>query len=329
MSVSRQNDYSSLRILLVGFGSIGKRHAEVLLGIGAKNIACSDNSEICRQQFREFLPEAPLYSDYETALTEYRPDAVFICTPTKLHVPMAKQALEHNANVFIEKPLCYSTVGALDLDRLAKEKGKQVMVGFCFRYHDALKKAKGILDSGKIGRLISIRALMGEPFYMIHPEYMDMYYSKYSGTFELVHDLDLAIWFAGKNIKRVEGIYGSFSEMGMNSPDTAEMLLEFEDRIVANVHLDFFQYPRRRTMDLIGWDGVIQIEFASWDEAQIRYYTKETKKWMTIDFKTQRNDMFVAEDSEFLDCVISGEKVSIDVLEGLKASTAIESIYKI
>jgi predicted dehydrogenase len=158
---------------------------------------------------------------------------------------------------------------------------------------------------------------------------MDMYYSKYSGTFELVHDIDLAIWFAGQDIKRVEGVYGSFSEMGMDSPDTVEMLIEFENKCVANVHLDFFQTPRRRTIDLIGWDGVMQIEFASWDEAHIRYYNKKNKEWKTLDFKTQRNDMFVAEDTEFLDCVLEDKPVSIDIMEGLKASAAIESIYKI
>ena len=323
------NDFSSVKALIVGFGSIGKRHGEILKEIGVREIACSDPVEVCRNQFSEFLPGAPIYSDYETALNEFQPDAVFICTPTKLHIPMAKTALLHDANVFMEKPLCYSTEGALELDALAKERNRKVMVGFCFRYHDALLKAKEMLDGGEIGRLISIRSMMGEPFYQIHPEYMDMYYSKYSGTFELVHDLDLAIWFAGQPIRRVEGIHGSFSEMGMASPDTAELLLEFEDRLVANVHLDFFQFPRRRTVDLIGWDGVIQVDFASWDHAQLRYYTKKTNEWLTIDFETQRNDMFIAEDSEFLDCVLNDKAVSIDVLEGLKASAAIESIYKI
>lgn len=321
--------YSSLRILIAGFGSIGKRHAEVLKRIGVADFACMDTSEKCRIQFAESYPGLPVYDDYETALSEYKPDAVFIFTPTKLHIPMAKLALEHDAHVFIEKPLCYSTDGALELDQEAKRRGKTVMVGFCFRYHDALLKAKEMLRDGVIGRLISIRALMGEPFYQIHPEYMDMYYSKYSGTFELVHDLDLAIWFAGGNVKRVEGIHGSFSEMGMESPDVAELLLEFDNRIIANVHLDFFQYPRRRTMDLIGWDGVIQIDFASWDEAEIRYFTKETKEWRSIRFKTERNDMFIAEDREFLDAILLGKEVSIPVLEGLKASAAIESVYRI
>ena len=39
------------------------------------------------------------------------------------------------------------------------------------------------------------------------------------GAFELVHDLDLAIWFAGQEIDSVQAVYGSYSDMGMESPD--------------------------------------------------------------------------------------------------------------
>ncbi len=67
--------------------------------------------------------------------------------------------------------------------------------------------------------------------------------------------------------------------MGMDSPDTVEMLVRFRDRCVASVHLDFFQTPRRRQMDLIGTQGVITVEFASWDEAELAVFSRETMRW--------------------------------------------------
>lgn len=319
--------YRDIPLLLVGLGSIGKRHAEVLRGLGCENLACADPSAASREQFAQIVPGAPVYADFEEALKKFRPAAVFVLTPTKLHIPMAKRAVEAGCHVFIEKPLSYTAAGADELQALAEARGRKVMVGFCFRYHDALLAAKRRLEAGEIGRLISVRALMGEPFYQIHPEYMQMYYSKYSGAFDLVHDIDLAIWFAGQEIKRVQGAYGSFSEMGMESPDTVEMLIEFEDRLLANVHLDFFQTPRRRVIDLIGWDGVMQVEFASWDRAQLRVYTKVTGAWEVTDFATERNDMFRAEDSEFLDCVLEDKPVRLNIAEGLKSVKAVEAIY--
>ena len=322
------NRFESLRVLLAGFGSIGKRHGDVLEKIGVKQLACVDPSEISRTQFTERFPEAPVYSDYVRALIEYKPDVVFLMTPTKLHIPMAIEAVTAGSHVFIEKPLSYTQDGAKELETLAREKNRKVMVGFCFRYHDALLAAKKRIEAGEIGRVISIRALMGEPFYQIHPEYMDMYYSKYSGAFDLVHDIDLAIWFANQDIKRVESVYGSFSEMGMQSPDTVEMLIEFEDRLVANVHLDFFQSPRRRTIDIIGWDGVVQIEFASWDHATLRVWRKAAPAWEEIPFETRRNDMFEAEDSEFLDHILEDTPVRLDIREGLKSVRAVEAVSR-
>lgn len=319
---------ADLHVLIAGCGSISKRHAQVLRGLGVTHLSACDPSEESRAGMHALLPDVPLYGDFTEALDREKPDAAFILTPTKLHIPMAMQAIRAGCHVLIEKPLANTPEGVDALKTLAKANGRQVMVAFCFRYHEALCKAKAMADGGRIGRLVSIRAMMGEPFYDIHPDYMNLYYSKYSGAFELVHDLDLAIWFAGQDIQSVQGVYGSFSDMGMDSPDTVEMLLRFEDRCVANVHLDFFQTPRRRQIDLIGTKGVITVTFASWDEAEIAIFTRETMCWETQAIATRRDDMFAAEDLEFLQCILTGAPVRCTVDEALKSLTAIASIYR-
>ena len=317
-----------MRVLVAGCGSIGKRHAQVLRSLGVARLSACDPSAESRAGMRALLPDMPLYADYAQALAQEKPDAAFILTPTGLHVPMAMQAIEAGCHVLIEKPLANTPEGVAQLEALAQARGRQVMVAFCFRYHEALCKAKAMADGGQIGRLVSIRAMMGEPFYDIHPDYLNLYYSKYSGAFELVHDLDLAIWFAGQDIQSVQGVYGSFSDMGMDSPDTVEMLLRFRDRCVANVHLDFFQTPRRRQIDLIGTQGVITVNFASWDQSELAVFRRDTMRWETETLPTRRDDMFAAEDQEFLQCVLTGAPVRCTVAEALKSLTAIASIYQ-
>lgn len=318
---------TQLRVLVAGCGSIGKRHIEVLRGLGVADLAACDPSEGSRQAVAKAAPGIRLYADYTEALKTEQPNAVFILTPTRLHIGMATQALEAGAHVFIEKPLANSPEGVEQLQALAEARGLKLMVGFCFRYHEVLQKAKAMLGAGRIGRLVSVRALMGEPFYAIHPDYMNLYYAKYSGAFELVHDLDLAIWFAGQEIESVQSVYGSFSDMGMASPDTVEMLLKFKDRCVANIHLDFFQTPRRRQIDLIGTSGVITVEFASWDEATLSIYTRSDPQWRRETIPTRRNDMFAAEDGEFLNCIADNLPVRCTVDEALKSLGAIYSVY--
>ena len=318
---------SDLRILVIGCGSIGKRHIQVLSEIGAKNIVACDPSDEQRAAIEAEFPFVKTSEDYLKALSQENFDCAFVLTPTATHLEIIENLLNADCHVFVEKPLANSSDGIDKVSALAKEKGLKIMVGFCFRYHEVLRKAKELLDSGLIGRLVNIRALMGEPFAMIQPNYLNMYYSKYSGAFELVHDLDLAIWFSGQDIEEVYSVYGSFSDMGMRSPDSIEMLLRFRDRQAANVHLDFYQYPRRRQIELMGVKGTIIVEFSTWDKATLSYCTMDDGEWHAETYATQRNDMFRDENLEFLNAVTGDGEIVCTVDEALKSLRVIEQIY--
>lgn len=319
---------TDLKILIAGCGSIGKRHGQVLWEMGVHNMTACDPSEQQRVSIKNLLPGISVTTDYEAALKAEKYDAVFILTPTAMHLDMAAKALEAGCHVFIEKPLASTQNGVQELKEIAEKKGLCIMVGFCFRYHEVLCKAKELLDEGLIGRLVNIRAFMGEPFAEIQPNYMNMYYSKYSGAFELVHDLDLAIWFANQEIEDVKAVYGSFSDMGMESPDSIEMLLKFKNRLAANVHLDFYHHPRQRQIELMGVDGTITVEFASWDKATLSWYNTDTRKWNVCEYQTARNDMFRDEDLEFLRAITEGREITCTVDEALKSLRVVEQIYK-
>jgi len=321
------NDFSDLHILIVGCGSIGKRHVQVLMEMGVMHITACDPSEAHRKELQELFPSVVVAENYQEELSKNKYDAVFIFTPTGMHLSMAKDALKAGAHVFIEKPLANSSAGVDELKSLAEENGRIVMVGFCFRYHEVLKMAKKLLEQGAIGRLVNIRALMGEPFALIQPDYLNMYYSKYSGAFELVHDLDLALWYSGQEVEEVHAVYGSFSDMGMESPDSIELLLRFRDRMAASVHLDFYQYPRRRQIELIGVYGTIIVEFASWDEATLSWCNMDSGTWERRTYSTKRNDMFREEDAEFLLAVQGKKEITCTVDEALRSLRVIEQVY--
>lgn len=316
----------NLNVLIVGCGSIGRRHARVLTSLDVIDIMAFDNNMEQLDLLKKELPNVRLVSTFEIGLEEA--DAVFILTPTRLHIPMAIQAVKAGCHVFIEKPLSVNMDGVNELEKLANETGKKIMVGLCFRYHEGIKKTKQMLDIGRIGRLVSIRAIVGEHFPEVHPEYKSLYYAQYSGAFELMHDLDLAIWFAGQPVKNVYSVFGSYSDIGIQAPDIVEFLLGFEDRCTATVHLDFFQSPRRRNLELIGTKGVIIIEFASWDEYTLSVYNTEKRVWESETNKTSRDDMFRDEDLEFLESIILNKSIVCTIQEGCKSLRVIEAAQK-
>ncbi len=316
-------DWKDLKLLLAGCGSIGKRHARILTELGVKELYVFDpNPESVNALTRDF-PHLKMCDSYEAGLQIV--DAAYIMTPTRLHVPMAMQAIEDGCHVFIEKPISLTMEGVAELANLAESKGKKVMVGLCTRYHEGIRKAKSILDSGRIGRLVSIRSLVGEHFPSVHPQYKTMYYAKYSGAFELMHDLDLALWFADQQVEKVMSVYGSFSDIDIEAPDTVEFLLKFEDRCTATVHLDFFQMPRRRNMELLGTQGVLMIDFTSWDEYTISIYDALSQQWEHQKGLTQRDDMFRDENLDFLESIVNDRPIFCDIIEGCKSLRVIEA----
>ena len=132
---------SKVSVLIVGCGSIGKRHARVLAGLGVKDIRACDPSEDQRQGLAEQVRAVKTYDSFEAGLAD-RPDTVLICTPPVMHIPMATKAIKAGCHVLTEKPLSDSTEGIDDLTALAEQHRKKVMVALCFRYHDGLVKAK-------------------------------------------------------------------------------------------------------------------------------------------------------------------------------------------
>jgi predicted dehydrogenase len=314
-----------LSIFIVGCGSIGRRHTEVLKSLGIRDIRIYDNDFKKMEALLVEFPDIKCCDTFEDGLKE-KPDAVFILTPTKLHLEMIKKSVQNGCNVFCEKPVSDSTEGMDELINISKEAKVKVMVGHCFRYHKGLLDIKKMLDSGKIGRLVSIRALMGENLPTVRPDYKTLYSSKYSGVFELIHDIDLAIWYADKPIEKIKAIYGNYSDIGIKAPDVAEISISFADRCIASIHLDFFQIPRRRYLELMGTDGTIIIEFGSWDKYNISIFEKEKNCWSNTQCNAKRNDMFVDEDFEFLDAIINDKPVNLDIKEAMKVVEVLEII---
>lgn len=311
-------NWKNLSILLVGCGSIGKRHARVLTSLGVKDIRACDSD---KNQLEGLLHESPVVkhcNSFEDGLKE-KPDVVFILTPSEMHIPMAMQAIKAGCHVFSEKPLSSTLEGVDELSKLMSESGKKMMIGFCFRYHKGLLKVRQSLNAGRIGRLISIRALMGEHLPSVRPDYKTLFTTKYSGVFDLLHEIDLAIWFAAQPVQRVYSLYGTYSDIGIEAPDIVEILIGFKDRCTASIHLDFFQRPRRRIMEFIGTNGVIIVEYASWDEYILSIYDIEKGLWDRVTEKTNRDDMFRDEDYEFLQAVAEEKPVACDIEEACKS----------
>lgn len=314
------------RIFVAGLGSIGKRHLAVLHQIGVRCILAYDTEPSVMQSVAAQNPWLKLVDSFEEGLE--KADAIFILTPPASHIPLAVQAMEKGLDVFCEKPISDNDELLDQLRETIRRTQRKFMVGLCFRFHEGVVRLKTILQSGELGRVVSIRSMMGEYFPDVRPDYKRLFSSKYLGALDLMHDIDLAIWFAGQNVRDVVSVAGSFSDIGIEAPDLVELLLEFPDRCVASVHLDYFQRPRRRELELLCTGGTAKLEFGSWDEYTLPVFSAREGIWKTVRGQTARNDMFVEEDMHFLDAISGQSPILCPLEEGEKSLRVITSVLR-
>ena len=316
-----------MKLLVVGIGSIGRRHSDVLYSLlGCKNITLWDPVLKNAQDHAAKYPGMRVSETYEEALNEH-PDAVFICSPPALHMVQAEMALRAGAHVMVEKPLAQSTESLQPIIALAKEKNLTVSVALCNRYHKGIRRVKELVDMGTLGKIINIRATMCEFFPHSRPDYLNTYYVRYSGCFELIHAVDYAIWVAGGRPTEIYGIYGSDADIGFSSPDNAEILLRTDKGVTCSVNLGFYRFPAQSELFVYGTEGTAELRYTHTGYS-LRLYTRESGEWVeeTVD-GLERNMMFSAEDGEFLDSIVSGKYSGCGLEDAARAVEVYEKVY--
>ncbi len=293
-----------LRALIVGLGSIGRRHARNWAALGLGPVA------VCRQtgtsQPEPLGINAQEFSNLDHAFAE-RPDVVIVTNPTSLHVQTACQAVQAGAHVFVEKPIGHALDGVADLLNEAKDRQKTIMVGYNLRFHPGLARLRELLQQGAVGRPVSARAEAGEYLPDWHP--WEDYRASYSGRADLgggalltfSHELDSLCWVLGAPA-RVAAMATHASSLEIDTEDTADLVLQFPDGPLATVHVDYLRRPPSRSLEIVGEEGVLRWEYA---ENRVLRYAPDTRQWRVEegDRRFQRNDMYLAELEHFARCV--------------------------
>jgi predicted dehydrogenase len=293
-----------LRALVVGLGSIGRRHARNWAALGLGPVA------VCRQtnttQPEPLGIDAREFRDLDEALDD-RPDVVLVTNPTSLHVATACKAVQAGAHVFVEKPISHTLEGVAHLLSEAERSQKLLMVGYNLRFHPGLARLRQLLEHGAIGKTVSARAEAGEYLPDWHP--WEDYRTSYSGRAGLgggalltfSHELDSLCWVLGAP-SRVAAIAAHASSLEIDTEDVGELILQFPNGPLASVHVDYLRRPPSRSLEIVGEEGLVRWEY---DASRVLSYAPGTRQWRVEegDRRLQRNDMYLAELAHFAACV--------------------------
>ena len=284
--------------------------------LGHDVAAIADANPQRLEELRTTCPRAVFTTDMDKALAE-RADAALICSPPNLHVPQARRAIARGLHVFIEKPLAESLA---DTDALAREAAAAKCVTFVacnLRFHPTLMQTKKLLDEGRIGRPLSVRAQVGYylPFWRPQTDYRRGYgASKAMGggvILDCIHEFDYLRWMFGE-VTEVFCIAEKKTSLEIDVEDNADILLRFASGTVANLHLDYIQRTYRRSCELIGEEGVIVWDYIA---QTIHLYGKEDRQLQVFprNINSDLNQMFVDEMKHFANCIQGREQPALDV----------------
>ena len=162
-----------MKILITGLGGIGQRHLRNLRTLRGNDLEIiaydpRPNPPVLTDQLKieagtrlEQKYNLAMYTDIEQAMAQ-KPHAAFICNPTSQHIQAALKAARAGCALFIEKPLSHNLEGVDELIRLVETGALPAVVGYQMRFHPCLQRLHALVQEKKVGRILSVRAVVGE-----------------------------------------------------------------------------------------------------------------------------------------------------------------------
>lgn len=327
----------SMKILVVGCGSIGARHIRNLKELRVGEIAACDTDESRLSAVTAELSLKEVYTDLGSALGKGY-EAVLVCTPPSTHIAIAKKALEHGSNIFIEKPLSHTLDGVDDLIKQASRKKRVLSVGYNFRFHPGLKMVKDSVAKNEVGTVLTVRAQFGQylPDWRPWQDYTKSYTARSDLGGGIIldgsHEIDYLRWLLGE-VREVSCFAGNPKSLETETEGIAGILLRFESGCIGEVHLDYVRPGYARNCEIVGERGVIRWDFKS---STVDRYLRDTDQWQSVE--SEGEDMYIAEMKDFIASVqglgqplVTGAdaRKSLEVALAAKESAATGRVVKL
>ncbi len=321
-----------MKFLIAGLGSIGRRHFSNLIALGEKEI-------ILLRTRKATLPDDeltgyPIETDLQEALKKHKPDAIIVANPTSRHLDVAIPAAQTGCHILLEKPVSHSLERFDILQKAAQKSGSRILVGFQFRYHPTLNKARELIQSNTLGKILTVHAHWGEYLPQWHP--WEDYRRSYAARADLgggvivtlTHPLDYLRYLIDE-IESLWSFNGHISPLEIDVEDVAEIGLNFANGAVGGVHVNYFQRPPVHHLEIVGTDGTLR-----WDNADgILHFYKFSASFGSYSDNPptpvmetfsppegfERNQLFVAQTRHFIN-IVRGESEPICSLnDGVQA----------
>ena len=312
-----------IRIAIVGCGRVAQDHLQAYQRLEeAQVVAVADVNERQAQSVAAQYACTP-YTNYRLMLEEERVEAISVCTPPVTHAEIMLEAISQGVHVLCEKPLTIHLAEAKEVLRVVQGERLVLMMASKFRFVDDIVKAKGILDSGILGRLV-----LFENVFCSRVDMRDRWNSKRAiagggvlfdnGT----HSVDIARFLIGP-IVAVQAQHG-IQVQDIEVEDTSRLSFQSAAGIMGTVDVSWSIHKDNDSyINIFGTEGTLSI---GWRESKYRQHEK--LHWVVFGEGYNKQKAFLNQIRHFLRCVRGEALPMITPLDGLESVRVIEAAYR-
>lgn len=231
-----------MKIGLIGYGYWGPNLLRNFSEIEDVEIKwCADKRPERLAIIKKRHPAVRLTSETAEIFDDPEVEAVIIATPVSTHFALAKQALERNKHVFVEKPMTRTAAESEELIAIAKRQGLVLMVDHTFIYTGAVRRIKEIIEVGELGDLYyydSVRVNLG------------LFQHDIDVLWDLApHDLSILTFLVPYPPRYISATGADHTGTGF--ADVAYMTIHYDNNFIAHFHVNWLS-PLKVRQNLIG-----------------------------------------------------------------------------
>jgi UDP-N-acetylglucosamine 3-dehydrogenase len=328
---------SKIKVAVIGCGSIAeKRHIpEYANNSNVEFVAfCDPVIERAELYAKEYGGKA--YSSYEDMLKNEKVDAVSVCTPNYLHEHASIAAAKAGAHVLVEKPMAVTEEETAAMIEAARTNGVILMVGHNQRLMPAHVKAKEILDSGILGKVLTFRTAFGHP----GPEGWSIdgrnswFFRKKEAIMGAmgdlgVHKADLIRWMLSDEVTEVAAMIGTLDKEGTDVDDNAICLLRMRSGVIGNLVASWTSYKGEDNSTIL-WcqNGVMKIGTDPNDQVIVELRDGTVNKYQVGEIATNEKQTSSNVIDVFVNCIVNDTAPSISGEEGARSLKVILAAFE-
>lgn len=315
----------ALHVLVVGFGSAGRRHAQNLSRRGARISFVDNRSD--RLEPPAGLNFGAGFNTIEQALSGHKYDAAVIATPTAFHVEQTERLLAAGCRILLEKPVSLDAASAERLQRSEARHGRPILLGYTWRWWNALKELRSRVQAGAIGKPLRADFIMASHLEDWHPgkPLSEFFMSNATlgggALLDESHWVDQMFWIFGPPDEIAADIE-RISNLPIDSDDHVELNAYYAHGPRVRIHLDLYTRPTERSIAVFGDRGALRWSF---DNNSIAQCHGAEAVWDVTKFTGERNDMFDAAAAEFIEVCAGRAKPSCTLADGLMVMRIIDA----